>query len=281
MTTSDCQHALSLFSPLLFVVSSSLLFFILIKMAFGNGGSRRYSGKRSSFSKKPAGYYTQLRSTISTGTGNYNQKLKKLVKALNAQAPEVKYADLSLAFTNLVTPGSLTPFMSIAQGDTFGTRSGNSISLKHLTLRMLVSRNLSNPALADTYARVFIVKDKQGVSDTAPAVADIFSPIAPVTAMINLTNLSRFDIVWRSQVFDLSRLAGDTDGVTGTAIPTQSGSVEVDMPISGIVHYNGATAVDYQKNMYYLVILTDVSSGAGGEPVLDINGTSRTCFTDA
>uniref|UniRef100_UPI004047B3B8 hypothetical protein n=1 Tax=Orrella sp. TaxID=1921583 RepID=UPI004047B3B8 len=211
-------------------------------MAFGNnGGSRRYAGSRSSWGKKPAGYYTKLRSTISAGTGNYNQKLKKLVKALNAQAPEIKYADLAMAFTNLVTPGSLTPFISIAQGDTFGTRSGNSISLKHLTLRMLVSRNLSNPSLADTYARVFIVKDKQGVSDTAPAVADIFSPSGPITAMINLTNLSRFDIVWRSQAFDLSRLAGDTDGVTGTAIPTQSGAIEVDMPITGLVHYNGAS----------------------------------------
>uniref|UniRef100_UPI004047DE71 hypothetical protein n=1 Tax=Orrella sp. TaxID=1921583 RepID=UPI004047DE71 len=66
-----------------------------------------------------------------------------------------------------------------------------------------------------------------------------------------------------------------------TAIPTQSGAIEVDMPITGLVHYNGASATDYQKNMHYVVVLTDVSAGAGGEPVLDVSGTTRICFTDA
>ena len=239
------------------------------------GGRSMPAAKRFRGPPKPKGYYTKLRSTVSSGKGTLNNKLKTVVRALNKQAPEIKYADSTLSFTNIGDPGTLTPFFAVAQGDGFADRSGNGINLKHMTLRLLVSRILGAAPTADTYVRLFVVKDKQGISDTAPVTAaEIFTGSA-TTAMVSLTNLTRFDVIWRSQIIDLARLACDADGVP-SVVPTQSGAIEMDLSISGMVQYNGAASTDYQKNMYYLVVLTSDTNDT-----LDINGIARTCFTDA
>lgn len=246
------------------------------KRVYG-GWKPAYPSKRGKYNPKPKGYNNKLRASVSAGSGSTAKKIKTLVRALNKQAPEIKYADLAFNFSSIATPGSITPLISIAQGDDINNRSGDVINLKHLTLRMFVSR-ATTAALttADAYVRAFIVKDTQGVADTAPTVADIFTQVSPI-AFLNLDNRSRFSVVWRSQLFDLWKMACDADGQPGLGVPTQNGVMECDIDVTGLVQYNGSTATDYQRNMHYLVLLTNLP-GTGLDST--INGYTRVMFTD-
>lgn len=230
--------------------------------------------KRAKYAAKPKGYYTKLRSTISAGRGSVGSQLKTVVRAINKQAPEIKYIDSTYNFANIGDPGTLTPFLAVSQGDTVGSRAGNSICVKHITLRMLLSRIYTGVPIADSFARVFIVRDKQGPDGVAPAVSDIFVGDA-VTAMPALGLISRFDVVFRSKLLNVNMIGADADGVT-TIPPTQTGFVECDMDLSTVINFSGPNTTDYSKNMLYLVVMTTDT----GDTV-DLAGRGRTMFTDA
>ena len=70
--------------------------------------------------------------------------------------------------------GTIIPLTSIAQGDSSSGRTGNSILLKNIFLRIAAN---NNTAQANTFYRIIVFQDLQQVGDTNPAVSDVLESV--------------------------------------------------------------------------------------------------------
>lgn len=157
---------------------------------------------------------------------------------------------------------NITPLCNIAQGDTNLLRTGNSILLRNIYVRLAFSINAS--VTGQTRIMMALIKDTQQISDTQPAITDIFDSQTIPETMINLNNSGRFKIVWRK-----------TNFLTIASGGKSSFELNKYFKVYDHVRYNGSTSTDIQKNGYYFVIVT---SEATNYPSVD--GTIRVGFHD-
>lgn len=142
-----------------------------------------------------------------------------------------------------VTPtssGSITALSNIPQGDTMGSRHGNSVLAKSLTFKGLVTHNQS---ATNTLTTMYIIQDKQQVSDTAPAVADIFdvATYGPI-GVLNANNVGRFKILVKKKLIqDGSRVI----------------SLDFFKKMNTHLRFNGTAGTDVQKGGLYLVLISN------------------------
>lgn len=145
---------------------------------------------------------------------------------------------------NLAAKSNIFQLNALPVGDVSGTRTGNSILMRSLYLRGFIQ---INPAVTvNTRIGMVLLWDTQQVSDTIPAITDIFDnndPEATLRTSANGYSAGRFKIISR-KTFNL--------------IPGQHPTHNIDKYRKLYKHakFNGSNSSDIQKNGLYLVILT-------------------------
>ena len=151
--------------------------------------------------------------------------------------------------TTVPNTGVLTLLNGMAQNDTSSGRTGNSILMRNVFLRLVLKQHVN---ATSTVYRVMLVLDKQQVSDTLPTITNIletFSPIAPLAT----ASVGRFKVM-KNWFF------------TTDDTKSQTRILELYKQFRFHTKYNGTANTDIQKNGLYLVVLTDQ---AVNTPTLD------------
>lgn len=151
----------------------------------------------------------------------------------------LKY-DISTTSTAVNSSGTIIPLSGIAQGDGDSARTGNSILIRKMLLRM---QFYQNAAAANTTFKVLLFMDKQQIGDTAPAVTDVLDS-ASTLSPLNSNTVGRFNVLG-SWLFHTST---DRDTV-----------VEKNFfkDLRTHIRYNGNLGTDIQKNGIYLLMISD------------------------
>lgn len=146
----------------------------------------------------------------------------------------------SASSTTISNTGSIIRLVDIAQGDGEGQRTGNSILVRGINLKLAFNQNAS---ATDTLYRIIIFKDTQQIADTSPAITDLLAT-ASTLAPLNASTVGRFKIM-KNWFFHTSN-ASDT---------VRNISWYMNMRMH--MRYNGSASTDYQKNGIYLLVLSD------------------------
>lgn len=157
--------------------------------------------------------------------------LKGLVNA------ELHSNDFTATASTIPNTGTIVPFTSIAQGDNYNNRQGNSILAKYLFGRMeFVKHALSNY----TFIRMIFFRDTQQLGDTDPGVSDVLST-ANTLSPLNQFQKGRFSIMKDKTI----RLDANKT--------TSNMKIKIKLPFH--IKYNGTSGADIQKNGIYLLII--------------------------
>lgn len=216
--------------------------------------------RRRSFRRRSTPWY---RRKYSVG-----QLATKAIKGVNYLRGLVNserfYIDTTLPHTAPTAAAStITPLHNIVIGDHDNNRTGNSIFVKSLTVRGTISLAGSLPQAA---VRLLVVRDKQQVSDTTPAVNAVLeypNGSAGINSYLNTAHRGRFDIL-----FD-RRYTLATGGKNILAF-------NKTIPMRSHIRYNGALSTDVQKNGLYFICITTNSTGSD----LVVNGMARMYYHD-
>lgn len=162
--------------------------------------------------------------------------LKGLVNA------ELHSADFTASAQNITNTGSVIPLTTIAQGDNYNNRQGNSILAKYLFGRMEFAKNSS---ATSTFIRLMFIQDTQQIGDTDPGIADILSSSSTISSL-NQFQKGRFSVLRDTTI----RLE-----------PNQTTDVmKVNLKLPFHIKFNGTSGSDIQKNGVYLVVLSNEST---------------------
>lgn len=199
-----------------------------------------YRRKRAMRPRRGRGGYRNYKNALALATTAWKgvQYLKGLV---NSELFKVDVALPSQAFS---TTGAVTHLTAIGQGDTDATRTGNSILLKSVELRMLVQRVAANVVLGNL-CTCMLVQDNQQIGDTAPAISDVLEGAGGLAFLNNLT-VGRFTILRR---WDFCL---DTVGDNARVIRFRK-----YWPQGHHVRYNGIASTDQQKGAIYFMCMGD------------------------
>lgn len=104
--------------------------------------------------------------------------------------PEKKYFDTVISVQPDST-ASITHLTAVPQGDTNGTRNGNSIAIKSFEIDYIVSHNTANP---DELTRVIIFEDLDNNSGTPPTATQLLETPSDVTSFRNMDYPKRFKV---------------------------------------------------------------------------------------
>jgi hypothetical protein len=218
--------------------------------------ARRYNKTTRRSRKKPA-WYNQKYSTMQIA-----QKAWKATKYLKGLVnSEMLHVDTSNVLG--VNAGAIFHLTGIAQGDTDAGRTGNSLLLKNIYLRGICEIN--SAVTGDSRVLLALVKDTQQISDTTPALTDIFQNSTSTETMLKLNNSGRFKILWR-KTYVLSIASGGRNAL----------EINKYFKVYDHVRFNGSSSSDIQKNGYYLTVIT--SEVAANAPTVSI--TSRIGYHD-
>lgn len=221
-------------------------------------GQRRYARnyRRGGRSGGGRAWYDKKYSTMQLAKKAW-WGVKKIKKLINV---EFKNHDINIANTVTVA-GVAHTLTGIAQGDTQGTRDGNSVLGQKLELKIQYNQDSE----ADTsIIRTIIVRDKQQQADTAPTLTEILDQdlTTVLTRPYSSESPKRFSILHDSML----TLNKETKTV---AIKT------IKLKCNQHVLFNGTAAGDIQKNGIYLFFLTNEDTN---EPT--VLGMSRLTYTD-
>ncbi len=206
-------------------------------------------------------------------TGSLRTQVKSLQRIVKNLSPEQKYLDISADGTNVTTTGAVVHLTAIPQGDTQGSRTGNTVNVTSVSILGQLNRAADTPLNANAVYQVALVVDKQQVADTVPAAGDIFEGVSPLSAFPDLANLERFRIIWMSPVYSNPMVVTDTD--LGTQIPTQRVFYKKFWRTNLKVSYNGTAGTDIEKNGIFLVYLSNDTNN-----VVDFTTNVRVGYTD-
>lgn len=143
---------------------------------------------------------------------------------------------------NTVVPstGVVTLLNGMGQGDAASARTGNSILMRNVFLRLCFTQNA---AAVTTIYRVMLVLDKQQVGDTLPTISDILETVNPLSPLAT-ASVGRFKVM-KNWFFTTD----DTKSQTRT--------IDYYKDFRFHTRYNGASNTDIQKNGLYLILLSD------------------------
>lgn len=162
--------------------------------------------------------------------------VKKIKQLINVEEHRID-TTIGAAITNA---GAVTHMTAVATGDLPINRTGSSILLKSFHIRCAISKHASATA---TVFRFILVKDKQQISDTSPAVTDILNS-ADVLSHIVPDFQERWQII-KDQTFSL-----DAAHVLHT--------FDYRIARTGVhCRYNGTAGSDIQQGGHYLLLLSN------------------------
>lgn len=136
-------------------------------------------------------------------------------------------------------------------GDGTGMRTGNSILVRRLLVRVRLSKA---SAPTSTYLRMFLVQDNQQITDTVPAIADLIETPGDIDAPLSAALAGRFKL-----------LASKTILLTNDK---PSYHMEKVYSMRHHVRFNGASGTDVQKGGIYLMVFADQAT-ASNYPSID------------
>ena len=155
--------------------------------------------------------------------------------------------DISGNVSTMTTTGMVIPMTSIAQGDAVAGRTGNSIFVRSINMKVYF---FLNPSTIGTVFRMAIIKDNQQLSDTTPTITEIYAAASPsVTAPLNVNTAGRFSVL-KSWFFAMD----DSK--------TQFRLINHYHILRHHVRYNGTSGSDVQKGGLYLVIWCNEATNA-------------------
>lgn len=150
--------------------------------------------------------------------------------------------------------GTITHVTAIGQGDGSGSRTGNSVLAKWLSIRAFA---YVHGSATDTAIRLMVVMDKQQQGDTAPGVADVLDTASATynyLAFLNPDQKGRFSIL-HDEIWTMNNVS-KKDLIK-----------KVNIKLDKHIRYNGANTTDIQKNGIYVI---SISSEATNAPALKI-----------
>lgn len=155
---------------------------------------------------------------------------------------ERKYISPDLVHTPS-TLGSVTFIQPITQGVNVNQRTGLQVTEDHLTIRGHVSMDTG---AVGTLCTVWVIRDTQQISGTAPLFSDIFDTAKPKDGLLNRAHAGRFKIL-KKWIF-LQR----TD--------TRLHHISCDIPIKNTIQFASASSTAIVKNGLYVVSVSDRST---------------------
>lgn len=198
-------------------------------MAYKKYPQKKYRKKQSWYNKK----YSTMQ--LARKAWNATKYLKGLVNS------EMLHKDTAVTLGS--QQSNILVISNPSQDDTASGRTGNSILLRNIYFRGTLQINTS--VTANTRVSLALVKDTQQISDTQPAVTDIFDSATDPDSLLKLGNAGRFKIIWR-KVYTLAPVAGGRNVIDITKY----------WKVYDHVRFNGPANTDTQKNGYYIVIIT-------------------------
>lgn len=219
---------------------------------------KRYGGSSGPYNSRPI-----KRSKVSSSD---HTKLVRLQRTVNSLKPEVKCAQFTGSFANVVGgTGAIDYLSQVAQGVTKGARLGDQIRVTRLQMRIQGTAPVANSSVVN---RIIIVRDKSQVGGTpsiSGGVTSIFSS-GNSTALQLPNNMDRF-VVMKDLYY------GPNEQVLGN----KSGEFYIDMKLNLVTDYisTGSTAANSSKNAMYIIVLTDDTTN-----VQDWTWTVNLHFTD-
>lgn len=166
------------------------------------------------------------------------RQLRMLVNA------EKKFHDKVYSST-ITNAGSIVNLCEIAQGDGNTTRDGVSVLCNSLYIKC---NTIMNITANTSILRYMVIKDKQQIADTAPAVLDVLET-ASVLSPLQKLNVGRFSVLSDKTVSVLENGRQQT-GVQKLYIRTPGHHIR----------WNGTASTDIQKGGLYLLIISDQSA---------------------
>jgi len=157
---------------------------------------------------------------------------------------------------NPSSSGAMTTLSSVAVGDTYATRTGNSILAKGLTIRGTLGIHAS---ATNTYCRIIVFQDKNASPFTT--VASILQS-GDLTEQINWNNKPDFRLL-SDRTFSLNN-SGKNNVVVNKYIP-----------LNTHIHYQGTNGTDWNKGQ---ILILYISNEATNTPTFKFS--SRLEFYD-
>lgn len=182
--------------------------------------------------------------------------VKYLKGLVNSELLKVDQGSLGVTITD--TGSNVFQFCNIGQGDTLSGRTGNSILLKSINIKMLIHQN---PSATQTTFRCILFQDNQQISDTLPNITNLLDGTS-VIAFLNASQAGRFQILknWL---------------ITLDSAKQQMYRISHYQKFQHHVRFNGTAGTDIQKGGIYMIIFSDEATN---QPTLDYN--FRTSYHD-
>jgi len=146
----------------------------------------------------------------------------------------------SIGSTTTNNAGTMTLLNGMAQNDTSSGRTGNSVLMRNVHLRLGFEQHAS--ASITTY-RVILLWDTQQQGDTLPAVTDVLESASPYSPL-STASAGRFKIL-KSWFF------------TTDDNKAQTKLLQLYKQFRVHTRYNGTANTDIQKNGLYLMTISD------------------------
>jgi len=192
-----------------------------------------YAKRKRSFKKKP--WYRKKYDTISLA-----KKALQGVWYLKGLVNSEMLHNQGLGSTTTNNAGTMTLLNGMAQNDTSSGRTGNSILMRNVHLRLGFEQHAS--ATVTTY-RVILLWDTQQTADTSPAVTDVLESASPYSPLAT-ANVGRFKVI-KNWFF------------TTDDTKAQTKLIECYKQFRVHTRYNGTANTDIQKMGLYLLTLSD------------------------
>lgn len=200
-----------------------------------------------------ASWYNKKYSTVDIAQKAYSMA-KYLKSLINVEKQKI---DFNLGASAIGTTPVIAHMTAIPVGDAEGSRTGNSVLLKYLYMKMTVRLDITS---AYNRLRVVVVRDKQQIADNPPTYTDVYETTS-TTSLLNKNTVGRFDILF-DRNFD---------------IDANNPQILLDQYVSLNSHarYNGTASSDIQKGGIWLMLVSDAASA---QPTLSYN--NRVMYID-
>jgi len=133
---------------------------------------------------------------------NLARKVAQLSKYVKGLKPEMKFADVSLSASNVSPTTGVTTLMSaIAAGTGVNQRVGENVQVKYIEMHFeaIFAGSVAAATNDNPSYRVYIVQDKQQISNTSPGLLDLVDqPSVPTVQLFNVQEQKRFRVIYDS-----------------------------------------------------------------------------------
>lgn len=198
----------------------------------------RKTYKRKTYKKKTMAQRGYVKPSIMQSTNYLANKAFEGVKFLkgiiNSELHKRDFVQGGFNIPNSTQPVQL--LNGLSQGDTVSTRTGNSLLMKHISIRGYINFDTLGSSNS-TIVKYWVVVDQQQIGDTNPVFSDIFSN-NDVLSLLNSSTVGRFKIL--------------KTGLCIRDLNVNQKQVNIDIPLNMHTRFNGTASTDIQKNGIYL-----------------------------